>query len=135
MNLAASLAGLPAFILYYAGALLLTVGYGFVYTRVTDHDEIALIKANNPSAAIAFSGSILGFVVPLASAISNSVSVVDAFVWGVVALIVQVLAYLASRAVFGEIGPRITRGEIAAGVQLGVTSFAAGVLQAACMTY
>lgn len=135
MTLAASLAGLPAFIAYYLGALALTVGYGLVYTRVTDHDEIALIRADNPAAAIAFAGSLLGFVVPLGSAISNSVSLVDALVWGVVALIVQILAYLASRLVFGSIGQRITQGHVAAGVQLGITSFAAGVLQAACMTY
>jgi len=135
MTLAASLAGLPAFIAYYLGALALTAGYGLVYTRITDHDEIALIRADNPAAAIAFAGSLLGFVVPLGSAISNSVSLVDALVWGIVALIVQILAYLASRMVFGSIGERITQGRVAAGVQLGITSFAAGVLQAACMTY
>lgn len=135
MEIAASLAGLPAFALYFLGAALLTLGYATVYMRVTAHDELALINAGSAAAAAGFAGSFLGFVVPLASAIAHSVSAVDAFVWGLVALVVQVATYLLLRAVFAGIGQRIVAGQVAAGVQLGVISLGAGLLQAACMSY
>src|SRR6266705_3362745 len=48
-----SLAGLPAFLVYFCTALIAVVAYLFVYTRVTPHDEFALIRANDPAAAIA----------------------------------------------------------------------------------
>ncbi len=48
-----SLAGLPAFLVYFCTALVAVVAYLFVYTRVTPHDEFQLIRDNMPSAAIA----------------------------------------------------------------------------------
>jgi hypothetical protein len=40
------------------------------YTRVTPHDEFKLIRDNDPAAAIALGLSLLGFVLPLVSAIT-----------------------------------------------------------------
>ena len=48
-----SLAGLPAFLVYFCTALIAVVAYLFVYTRVTPHDEFQLIRDNDPAAAIA----------------------------------------------------------------------------------
>jgi putative membrane protein len=48
-----SLAGLPAFLVYFCTALVAVVAYLFVYTRVTPHDEFKLIRENDPAAAIA----------------------------------------------------------------------------------
>src|SRR4051794_14427253 len=48
-----SLAGLPAFLVYFCTALVAVAAYLFVYTRVTPHDEFLLIRENNPAAAIA----------------------------------------------------------------------------------
>lgn len=48
-----SLAGLPAFLLYFCTGLIAVVLYLFVYTRVTRHDEFKLICDNHPAAAIA----------------------------------------------------------------------------------
>jgi len=39
-----SLAGLPAFLVYFCTALVAVVAYLFVYTRVTPHDEFQLIR-------------------------------------------------------------------------------------------
>jgi len=57
-----SLAGLPAFLVYFCTALVAVVAYLFVYTRVTPHDEFQLIRDNDPAAAIALGLSLLGFV-------------------------------------------------------------------------
>ena len=48
-----SLAGLPAFLAYFCTAFVITVGYLFVYTWITPHDEFELIRKNVPGAAIA----------------------------------------------------------------------------------
>ena len=46
-----SLAGLPAFLVYFCTAIVAVVAYLFVYTRVTAHNEFDLIRANEPAAA------------------------------------------------------------------------------------
>tara|TARA_R110002073_G_scaffold37751_3_gene108662 strand:+ start:264 stop:677 length:414 start_codon:yes stop_codon:yes gene_type:complete len=134
-SVAASIGGLPDFLMYLGAALILTVIYAVLYGLVTTHNELALIRQNNAAAAIAFSGSLLGFVIPLASAISNSVSLGDSLIWGVVALVVQVLAYFALRLGVDRLSDRIAAGEIGAGAWLGAGSLAAGILNAASMTY
>ena len=48
-----SLAGLPAFLVYFCTAVIAVVAYLFVYTRVTPHNEFQLIRDNDPAAAIA----------------------------------------------------------------------------------
>lgn len=135
MQIAQSLAGLPAFVAYYiVGGLLLAL-YGFVYTRLTPYDEMGLIRANNVAAAIAFAGSILGFMIPLTAAFVNSVGLFDAVIWGLVALAVQVGAYRLARLLIPGLCDRIPEGEMAPAIYLAVISLAGGMLQSACMSY
>jgi uncharacterized membrane protein YjfL (UPF0719 family) len=82
-----SLAGLPAFLVYFCTAIVAVVAYLFVYTRVTPHDEFQLIRDNDPAAAIALGLSLLGFVLPVVSAIAHSANVVDCLVWSAIALV------------------------------------------------
>ena len=48
-----SLAGLPAFLVYFCTAIIAVVAYLAVYTRITPHNEFQLIRDNDPAAAIA----------------------------------------------------------------------------------
>ena len=128
------LAGLPAFLAYFVTAAALTLVYVLVYTRVTRHDEMALIKDNVTAAAVAFSGSLIGFVLPLASAISHSVDLIDCVLWGLIALIVQLIAFFVVRLMMPRISERIEAGELAAGFWLAAASLSAGILNAASMT-
>lgn len=128
------LANLSEFLLFFVAAAALTLIFVVLYTRVTRHNELALIKKNSTAAALAFSGSLIGFAVPLASTMVNSVTVVEMVLWGLVALIVQVLVYLVIRLPMPRISERIEGGEVAAGIWLGATSMVAGILNAAAMT-
>jgi putative membrane protein len=130
-----SLAGLPAFAAYFAVAVLLLLLFVRLYTWVTPHDEFGLIRANNPAAAIAFAGAIIGFAWPLASAITHSMSLLDCAIWGGIALIVQVLTFLISSAALKQLPQRITQGELAAGIFSAACSVTVGMLNAACMSY
>jgi len=128
------LANLSEFLLFFVAAAALTLIFVVLYTRVTRHNELALIKKNSTAAALAFSGSLIGFALPLASTMINSVTVVEMVLWGLVALIVQVLVYLVIRLPMPRISERIEADEVAAGIWLGSCSIVAGILNAAAMT-
>ncbi len=128
------LTSLSEFLIFFAAAAVLTILFVVIYTRVTRHNELALIKKNSTAATVAFSGSLIGFALPLASTMINSVTVVEMVLWGVIALIVQVLVYLLVRLPMPRISERIEADEVAAGIWLGATSMVAGILNAASMT-
>ena len=130
----ASLHELPWFLAYMGTAVALTLVYVVIYMWVTPHDEIGLIRENNVAAATAFGGSLLGFCLPLASAIANSASLVDCAVWGGIALVIQIAIFFVVRLPIPKISERIEKNEIASGVWLGGTSLAGGLLNAASMT-
>ena len=129
-----NLADLQDFLAFFVVAVILTIIFVGVYSTVTRHNEIKLIKEKSTAAAIAFSGSLIGFAMPLASAMMNSVTILEMVVWGVVALIVQIVVYLLVRLPMPRISERITANEVAAGIWLGATSLVAGILNAASMT-
>jgi putative membrane protein len=128
-----SLAGLPAFLIYFCVAGVLVTAYLFVYTWVTPHDEFALLRANNPAAALSLGLSVIGFALPLTSSIGHSDGIVDMTIWGIVALAVQIAAYFMARIPMPDLSTRIANGEIAAAIWLGAASVAAGMLNAASM--
>ena len=132
--ISASLDGLPWFLAYLATAVVMTLVYVVIYMWVTPHPEIALIRENNMAASLAFGGSLIGFCLPLASAMANSVALADCVVWGVVALIVQILIFYLVRLPVPKISERIEKGESASGLWLGAASLAGGILNAAAMT-
>ncbi len=130
----ASLNGLPWFLAYMATAVVLTLIYMVIYMWVTPHQEIKLIRENNMAASLACVGSLIGFCLPLASAIAQSVALVDCVVWGVVALVVQIAIFFLVRLPIPKISERIENGETASGLWLGAASLAGGILNAASMT-
>ncbi|KDM89859.1 DUF350 domain-containing protein [Photobacterium galatheae] len=132
-----SLAGLGSFVIYFAISILFLMLFKFIFVRITPYDEWKLVKEEkNTAAAITLSGSVLGYSLAIAGAASNSVNFVDFAIWGVVALLAQMLAYLIVR--FGfmpRIAERIVAGEIPAALLMAATSVSVGLLNAACMTY
>jgi len=133
----ASLFGLIDFASYFAVSILLLLAFKFVYALITPQDEWKLVKdEQNTAAAIGFMGAVIGFSLALASAASNSESLIDFVVWGVIALVAQTIAFAIVRFIFmPKIVQRINDNEVSAGIVLGGTSIAVGLLNAACMTY
>jgi putative membrane protein len=133
-GLLSSLLGIPWFLLYFAVSAALVALFIFVYTRITGHDEIALIRQGNWSAAIALGGSIIGFVIPLSKAIQQAVSIPDMLVWGIAAFVVQLVAYALVRILVPDISAKIESNTAAAGTILAAASIASGMLNAASMS-
>ena len=124
-----------AFVVAFVAAGLFTVIFKIVYQWVTPYNEAKLIREGNVAAALALGGALVGYVLPLASALSNTVSLVEFCAWAALAGVIQIAAFTLVRTVaMKDVAARIEKGEIAAGVYLLSISLAVGVLNAACMT-
>jgi putative membrane protein len=124
-----------AFLVAFAAAGLFTVVFKTIYQWVTPYNEAKLIREGNVAAALALGGALVGYVLPLASALSNTVSLVEFCAWAALAGVIQIAAFTLVRVVaMKDVAARIEKGEIAAGVYLMSISLAVGLLNAACMT-
>ncbi len=132
-----SLSGLGPFLLYFSLSIVMLLLFKWLYVLITPWDEWKLIKENqNLAAAIALVGAFVGFSLAVASAAANSVSLLDFAVWGLVALVAQLLAFAIVRIAFlPRVAERINAGQVSAGAVVGGLSVAVGLLNAACITY
>ncbi|WP_300974349.1 DUF350 domain-containing protein [Sphingomonas sp. LHG3406-1] len=125
---------LPHFFAYFGAALLLAGIFLAIYVRLTPHRELELIGQGNNAAALQLTGTFLGFALPVAMVIANSVSIPDMLLWGAVAAIVQLLVFVViARLLFRGISSRIEEGCTSSGIFVGGIGVGIGVLQAACM--
>ena len=134
-NLWQSIAGFPDFLLYFVLALALLALFVSIYVRVTPYREFALIREGNIAASISLSGAVIGFVLPLASAIAHSVSPLDMAAWGVIALVVQLIVYAVTSRLVPRFREAIEAGKAAPATLLAALSISAGILNAASMSY
>ena len=133
--LAFSLSGFDDFLLYFGLSIAFVAIFAVIYVWVTPYSEIRLIREGNAAAAVSLSGTLIGYTLPLASAVIHSVNPLDMMLWAAIALVVQILVFIAVRLMVPDIARQITEGKIATGVFLGALSLGAGILNAACMTY
>jgi putative membrane protein len=129
------LATLPNFLAYLGAAITLLVVFVAIYLYVTPYDEIALIRNNNTAAAVSLSGAVLGFAMPIANVIAHSDTLLDLAVWGMVAGIVQLLAWGVARVALPRLQEDIAAGRVAPAAFVATLSVTIGLLNAACMTY
>ncbi|MEE2997865.1 MAG: DUF350 domain-containing protein [Pseudomonadota bacterium] len=110
------LAGFPVLLLHFAVTIaMLSIGVT-VYHYVTPYHELRLVRGGNTAAAISISGAISGMAIPLAICMATSVSVWDIVIWGVLALLIQILAYRIGDVLVKDLPTRIENGEIGAAV-------------------
>jgi len=127
--------GATAFVIAFAAAGVFTVAFKLIYQWVTPYHERTLIRDGNPAAAIALGGALIGYVLPLASALSHTVSLMEFAAWALLAGIIQIVVFvIVSRLAFKNLAERIEKGEIAASIYLASISICVGLLNAACMT-
>lgn len=130
-----SLPGLLGFCKYFGSAIVFLLLFCLIYCKLTPYNEIRLIKNGNTSAAISFGGALLGFVLPLYSAITHSVDFFDMLIWSMVAMLVQFAVFGSVRVIFRDLVRDIENDHSAAATLLAFCSVSIGILNAACMTY
>lgn len=125
--------GLPVLLVQLATALALLVAGVAVYTRITPFDERRLVAEGNAAGGLTLAGSIVALAIPLAATLATSAFVLDILLWGVVALILQLVAFAVATLLIRDLRGQIESGNVASaaalvGVQLGVA-----VINAAAM--
>lgn len=127
--------GATNFLIAFVVAVAFFAAFKFLYQLVTPYHERTLIREGNLAAAIALGGALLGYVLPLASALSHTVSLAEFAAWALLAGVIQIGSFIVvSRLVYSALASRIEAGEVAAGAYLASISVAIGLLNAACMT-
>lgn len=130
-----SFAGFDDFLAYLGISLAYLAVFVAIYIRITPYREMQLIREGNMAASFSLSGAILGFIVPLASAVQHSVSLVDMAIWGLIAMGVQIAAFVVVKLCIPSITRDIPDNKGAQGFFLGSLSLGVGLLDAACMSF
>ena len=132
----AFLFGAGHFLIAFAIACLFLAIFKWLYQVSTPYDERRLVAEGNMAAAITFGGAIVGFALPLASALEVTANPLEFVAWGVLAGAIQVVASLVvRRIVIRDLVAKIETGNVASAVYMAATSIAVGLLNAACMSY
>ncbi|MFC6198021.1 DUF350 domain-containing protein [Ponticaulis profundi] len=110
--------GFDNFLISTIVAGLLLTGSCVVYVLLTPMKELELLRQGNASAGLALAGVIIGLAIPMASALAFSISVFEQIIWGVVALLIQLLAFRGVDLLLKDLPKRIENDEAGAAILL-----------------
>ena len=82
------------YLIYIVSALVMLGIFTAVYTAVTRYKEFELIREGNIAAVLSYGGALVGFSFTLCSSIAVHASFVMFLVWGVAAMVVQIVVYV-----------------------------------------
>ena len=114
----AFVAGFPDFIVQLGVAIGLFIASLIIYVLMTPHKELALIRDGNPSASLAFGGVVVGLAIPLGSCLEHALGLWDLLIWGIVTLLLQLLAFRFADIFLRGLPRRIAEGDVAAAIFL-----------------
>ena len=116
--ISALITGLP----YLISHLFITLCLLFIgitsYIFLTPIKELKLIKDGNISASISFSGALLGIGIPLASSLSVSNSILEIIIWGLTAIVLQLLCFKVTDTFLKDLSKRIEDDQLATSILL-----------------
>jgi len=102
--------GLPILLSQFAVTLVL-LGVGIViYMWVTPYHEFRLIREGSIAAGVMVLGTLIALSLPLAATLANSLVVLDVLVWGIVALVIQLVAFVLASRLLGDMRRMIEAG-------------------------
>jgi putative membrane protein len=128
------LSGSGAFTISFLVSLALLGLFVSLYSLVSAHREMTLIRKGNTAAALSLGGAIVGFVIPVGKAVAQSGTLLDLFTWAAIAFLAQLLAYGLAAALVPHLRKAIADDHLASGILLSALAVAIGVLNAASMT-
>ena len=116
--ISALITGLPFLISHlFITLCLLFIGITS-YIFLTPIKEFKLIKDGNISASISFSGALLGIGIPLASSLSVSNSILEIIIWGLTAIVLQLLCFKVTDTFLKDLSKRIEDDQLATSILL-----------------
>ena len=129
------LSTVPNFLIYFGTAGLLLIAFMAAYILSTPQHDIALIRQGNVSASVVFSATLIGFALPLASALAHAVNLYDLLTWCIVAGVLQGVASLVLRFVIHDLRAHIEADRVSVAITMASLKIAVGLLNAAAMVY
>ena len=125
--------GLPVLLLQFATALALLALGVTCYTAITPFHEWRLVREGNVAAGVVLAGTVVALAIPLAATLASSLVTLDIALWGLVALVLQLLAFAAVTLLVRGLRGMIEAGNVAAafvliGVQIAVALINAGAM-------
>jgi putative membrane protein len=128
------LEGFPAIVGHFSVTVLLLAAGAALYARLTPHRELELIRQGNVAAALSYSGAVVGLAIPLAASMASSFVLLEVVVWGLFALVGQLLAFAVVDRAFRDLPARISAGEVSAAVLLVGIKLAVAIVGAASLS-
>jgi putative membrane protein len=125
--------GLPHLLLQFSVAVALLAAGVAVYMAATPFRERELIEEGNTAAGVVLGGAILAIAIPIAATLATSALVLDLIVWGIVAVLLQLLTVVGVSLVFHHLRATIQHGNVAAALILAGTQLAVALINAAVM--
>jgi putative membrane protein len=134
-TLAATLqTGLPVLLTQFLTTLaLLALGIGS-YMALTPFREWRLIRDGNLAAGIVLAGTIIALAIPLAATLATSAFTLDIALWGLVALVLQLLTFAVVALLMRGLRAMIEAGNVAAAFVLVGIQSAVALLNAGAMS-
>jgi putative membrane protein len=125
--------GFPDFLIHASATLGLLIAGCTIHILLTPMKELRLIREGNVSAGVGVGGVILGLAIPMAACLASATSLWDLLIWGVVAILLQLLAFRAADLLLRDLPKRIERDEMGAAVVLVAVKLAAAMVMAAAL--
>lgn len=108
------ISGFDDFLIQLGAAVGLFAAALMIYVLLTPHKEFTLIREGNASAALAFGGIVLGLAIPLGACLAHSFGLIDLLIWGVMTLLLQLIAFRFVDFILHGLPRRIAEGDVAA---------------------
>jgi putative membrane protein len=125
--------GLPVLLAHFAVTLAL-LGVGVAcYNALTPFHEVGLVREGNTAAGIVLGGNFVALAIPLAATLATSLVTLDIVVWGVVALLLQLVAFVAAARLIPGLRGMIEQNNTAAACMLVGIQVAVALLNAGAM--
>jgi putative membrane protein len=120
------------------GLGLIIIGIvAFAFT--TKFSEWELIKAGNIAVALKLWGKVIGLGITLYTVWGGSVSLLDAFIWGLIGIVTQVIVYFIIEFILTprstNLAKKVEEGNIAVGFSLFAAGITVGLVVAGSLTY
>jgi putative membrane protein len=125
--------GLPLLIVQVVTCVVLLAIGAVIYVKLTPFREREMVAESNPAAGTVLVSAIVALAIPLAAMLATSVTLIDIFVWGVVALILQLVTLGIVSLAMRNFRTMIESGNIAAAITLAGAQISVALLNAAVM--
>ncbi|WP_431854877.1 DUF350 domain-containing protein [Azospirillum sp.] len=125
--------GLPVLLLHFIATVLLFLGGVAAYVAVTPLRERELLASGNQAAGIVLGGTVVALAIPLAATLVTSLTLIDIVIWGVVALVLQIVTFGVAVLLFRDLRTMIENGNVAAATTLAALQLAIALLNAGAM--